>query len=620
MKHDNQENMELIEISFQSDELGKKSVTFKEAVKVINGASNTGKSFLIECIDYMLGKEEVDKIQESQPYNEIALKLKINKKPFTLFREFNSKTFKAYSGHIDSPKEAHFISYYKTGNPTKNVENINRFFLGELKVNNTRISKNLYGEKVNLTIRLLSRAIISNEERILSKSSPIESGDRTENTQNRNVFKFLTCGHDDKKIETITRENEFRSETRGRITTLEEIIKKLKEDQKYPNESNESLGERKLRLAKSIESIQSEKNESKKYIPEILNQKRQKSIELGNIRERLDTIAINRENFAHLAAIYKTDIERLESQEEAAFLLTIGHHGECSVCGNISESVCKSIDQVKNLQEASLAEISKIREKDNELEKTIKSLEEQRTHSKNKFDDTHKKLQEIESDYQTAIKEKNNNSEKIIQLKEEENFIDLEINLRRYLTELEMNLQESELSRTPKKHDSKSFLPPKDTIDSFCRTYKEILEEIQFPGDNEVLFDEKNYDLIINGNPRRLNGKGVRAILHSVFKVALLKHCRENNLFHPGIIILDSPLVTYRDPIKSKHGELSEDEERLAKSRISFRFLEYLNSITHLGQFIIIENIDIPEGLTKEIGVETFYGENGAENDRPGLF
>jgi hypothetical protein len=43
----------------------------------------------------------------------------------------------------------------------------------------------------------------------------------------------------------------------------------------------------------------------------------------------------------------------------------------------------------------------------------------------------------------------------------------------------------------------------------------------------------------------------VKAILHAAVNVALLIYCRERNLPHPGIVVLDTPLLTYREQSSS---------------------------------------------------------------------
>jgi hypothetical protein len=145
-----------------------------------------------------------------------------------------------------------------------------------------------------------------------------------------------------------------------------------------------------------------------------------------------------------------------------------------------------------------------------------------------------------------------------------------------------------------------------------------VLTAWQFPGERHVSFDEETFDLKIDGKRRRDNGKGVRAITHAAFKVALLLYCRERDLPHPGFLVLDTPLLTYRDPLTSKYGELSNDEQEIASLSLKDHFFEHLSAESQGAQFIVLENIDPPANITELAKVEVFFGTRGG--GRFGLF
>jgi hypothetical protein len=131
-----------------------------------------------------------------------------------------------------------------------------------------------------------------------------------------------------------------------------------------------------------------------------------------------------------------------------------------------------------------------------------------------------------------------------------------------------------------------------------------------------VSFDDASYDLRIDGKLRGHNGKGVRAITHAAFKVALLLFCRERDLPHPGFLVLDTPLLTYRDPMEDDR--LEDDERALAASSLKQYFFEHLASVSDVGQFVIVENVDPPAGLDRIANVEVFNGLG--QGNRAGLF
>lgn len=610
--------MEIHSIQFTGDSVDAIEVDFNTRIKVINGASNTGKSFLVDSIDYMFGKESIDKIEQSKPYSEISLQLSINSEPFTLFRGFPSSELRLFQGHIKKTiKELH-LSDYKVGSLKNGEESLNCFFLKRWDLQNVKLAKNLSAEKVKLTIRLLSVIICSYEERIIDKHSPIEANDR-DKTINRNLFNYLLTGKDYSSFEELTKREIFDGQKVGRTNLLIELIDKLKDDVEYNNDSIMDLKNYQEKLENAISNNNSKLKVAQSKISELLIRKVEISAEYSEKAERLNNIRTNLANFSQLIRIYKSDIHRLESQEEAAFLLSVNHNGYCGTCGNKSDNICSDLVDIDKLKSASLAEIRKIKIKESELLLTINSVTKQGKNISISMDDLAKELKSLEEDISLRTSSLQiDDSHNSLLIKQhasyQKNIISLEM-----IEDFQLRLQRSETEKPPKKYKSPDFHPSDDIMTDFCRIYSDVLTEIKYPGNKIVTFDAKvKYDVLIDGNPRHLNGKGVRAVLHSVFKIATLLYCNKNNLFHPKLVILDSPLVTYRDPTESKHGELSEDEKKLTGTKLSYYFLKYLDKISDIAQFIIIENIDIPEIYSKNISVETFHGKNFP--GRRGLF
>ena len=143
-----------------------------------------------------------------------------------------------------------------------------------------------------------------------------------------------------------------------------------------------------------------------------------------------------------------------------------------------------------------------------------------------------------------------------------------------------------------------------------------VLSDWGYPGNVAVSFDLEALDIRLNGKIRTANGKGVRALLHAAFNVGLLIHCREKGLPHPGFLVLDTPLLTYREPEKNAKFEPIEDEEKaLRASGLRHKFFEHLHSLKDV-QFLILENVDPPSDVA--VSTTFFSGELG--NGRFGLF
>jgi hypothetical protein len=174
-----------------------------------------------------------------------------------------------------------------------------------------------------------------------------------------------------------------------------------------------------------------------------------------------------------------------------------------------------------------------------------------------------------------------------------------------------------EASKPPKRDDAIQRGLSTETAKEFADVISEVLLAWGFPGQKHVFFDLSTYDLIIDGKERRNNGKGVRAITHAAFKVALMLFCRERGLPHPGFLVLDTPLLTYRDPMKKLGDDLTEDEQELRNTDLKQRFFDHLGHLGEQAQIVVFENVDPPDGIETYCSVEAFT--NDPELGRQGL-
>ncbi|MGY3569346.1 hypothetical protein [Vibrio paucivorans] len=594
------------------------SVRVSEPIKIINGASNTGKSYFISLIEFMLGREDVKSIKESKIYSECLLKITINNKPFSVYRKLDDIKFEVYNG-FKGKVEGEFYSFFKVGKATNTVKNISEFYLGNLGVRGVKICNNLSGSKENLTIRTLSKVFVADEKSIIDDISPILTLNNREDTKYQNIFYYMLSGNDNSKIATLKKRTEFISEKKGKIDVLEDVVGDLENDLIFPNEDKKSLEERQSKLKDSIVEVRKKISNSQGGLSDVLEKKKLTSQKLDKINYEIRNLKVNEVNFIKLNELYEKDIERLSSQEEAAFLLKINHRGVCGSCGSVIEQRCNDISEINKISEASLAEIEKIKDKKNELSLAIISTAHKKQSLEPEVTRLSSMLKNLDVECDKRAPEIKRFDEDLGILRHELTKVSIDLRTHDRLSKYKKRLQKSELDKAPKPYNKDVFKVDEGFVHKFCKKYQEVLNEIKFPGENKVEFDSELLDVVIDGNPRESNGKGVKAILHSVFKIALMLHCREESLFHPGLILLDSPLVTYRDPVTHKLGELSEDEAKLSETSVRFNFLNYLTKISHLAQFIIVENIDIPEQFRESHSVETFYGANATNGLRKGL-
>ncbi len=127
----------------------------------------------------------------------------------------------------------------------------------------------------------------------------------------------------------------------------------------------------------------------------------------------------------------------------------------------------------------------------------------------------------------------------------------------------------------------------KTVLRDFSTSVGKILGEWHFPGATDVYFDDTVRDVVIGGRPRGSRGAGLCAITYSAFTLALFDYCRSRKMPHPGLVILDSPLIAYKEP--------KADDEGIIGTDLKLRFYEHLEKFSGNQQIIIIDNTEPPE-------------------------
>ena len=71
------ERLTLTHLTFTGTNVAAASVDFSSHVTVIHGPSDTGKSFIVDAIDFVLGAKELKEIPEREGYSRVLLGLQL---------------------------------------------------------------------------------------------------------------------------------------------------------------------------------------------------------------------------------------------------------------------------------------------------------------------------------------------------------------------------------------------------------------------------------------------------------------------------------------------------------------------------------------------------------------
>jgi hypothetical protein len=355
-------------------------------------------------------------------------------------------------------------------------------------------------------------------------------------------------------------------------------------------------------------------------IDSLVSERRVKTDTKLEFSARLTELEVTLQRFASLDAVYRSDIARLEALEEGGFILSAMSRQDCAVCGAppSAQRHNHAADEIERSHLAAAAEARKIEREQRDLARTVTSLTIEAGGLRTAIGDLDRTLLTIEQKIAEARPKEaaaRNDYEVFFSKKSELESI---TSLLARRDSLAVKRSQVEEKPTKKPEDKMPVGIDGPTAYAFGRTVRQVLETWRFPRAEEALFDLQTSDVTIGGKERADSGKGVRAILHAAVNVALLIFCRERDLPHPGFIVLDTPLLTYREPLGSRHGDLSEDEVEIKRTRLATHFYNHLASLDGLGQIIVIENADPPSDLAKDANIEIFTARR--DSGRYGLF
>jgi hypothetical protein len=499
------------------------------------------------------------------------------------------------------------------------TENISQFLLDELALSGKEIAADVHGKKRPLSFRDLVRFCIVDEVAIQSQVSPVESGQHTGETGERSVLKFLLTGQDDSKIVQVMDRKTFKASTTAKLEVIDETLASINEELAADYPDSDGLGEQGARLEQSWSDAQREAQAAQQSIRDRLTTKNRLARAIFDREQRYAEIQLNFGRFEQLLSVYQSDIQRLEAIEEAGFVLALAGDKPCPLCGASPEDQRHShgMEDIVRARDAANTEIEKIRSQQSELRVTIEQLTTEGLNIERTLNELNGDLNRVETELLALAPAADASKKRLDEVLAVRDHVRHGLDLLQQRQQWVTRREELLKLKPASKAERPQLGTPSTTMHDFAQTISTVLEEWQFPGRRHVAFDEVAYDIRIDGKLRRDNGKGVRAVTHSAFKVALLLFCRERNLPHPGFLVLDTPLLTYRDPIKS-HSPLTDDEAVLKNSSLKEFFFEHLARLSSLGQIIVIENVDLPANISSLAKVELFTGD--PQNGRFGLF
>lgn len=589
------------------------SINFSSNAHVIIGPSNTGKSYVFQCLKYLLGStKKPKKIKESYDYDDCYLEICLaNKSTNTVRRSLSGGDALLYEcSYAEIPDYTNEPESLIVGRKaTKKNRTLNSYFLSVSDLKDKKVRRNKSGVSDALSFPFLRHLFLIDEISIIKEDSPVYTGQNGEKPKEESVLRVLLTGNDDSGIESKPKQKVI-DNRKGRMEVLDSLIidyqKELSEFDDVSISSDELDGQiEKLGASISFHNQKLKALYEKADVYESTidsywtkwKESESRLLTVNELTSRLDLLNQH----------YDSDLSRLESLQEASIAYTNLDIGLCPICNSeydLENHKAYSSHDVDNILLASNAEMSKIDSLKNELGKTRDNLALEKNNLL-------VEIEESKSNHNNAQIDKSQFISEFI--KSTVNHLDaLRVTLRdrkqafRLVTKLNDLIDQKaqyEVEIDPMDGDYNFDELTTSTTSDFCMVVQELLNEWGYGENTSVSFSEETCDLVIDGYDRNLAGKGYRALSYSAFSIGLMHICLKNNLPHSGVVILDSPLCTLRSRHVDKSTEINNND--IISDETKEAFYTSIAKYKGLGQIIILDN----DGPSKPESLDVGYTE-----------
>lgn len=600
---------------------GKKDaiLVFDKGLNVVAGASDTGKSFAYECINYILGSTDMPEIpNEAIGYESVLLEfLDIETNQIITLkrslRDSEKNNIYYIYGDINHLQNADFEKL-SNASKAKNSLSSKLLMLCNCSYRNI-LKKSSNGETESFTFRKFVYLMMLNETRIVQKNSPIYMGDtKRDRNSAKEVASFFTVlsGIDYQKYIKTESIEVKKAQIKGAIDELSLICNELRTE--IAATESEVVGYSSQKVLDIIKNIETT-IEQQRAITEKLEDEREIALEkLNTILREKNRLTDNLLKFKLLRKNYQSDIERLGFIEQSYDYTDQLADVKCPICHTTMKS---SMENKEIYYVAIDKEKAKLNAHLLDLQETIDDFENDLLEISQSIVAGQEKIKYIERKLEEQTKQI---SKALIEHENYQKFRDKTIAIQNNKKKLfDTNCRIVELN---KRIDNTKPVSSKAEIKSlsdelmleFCDLIEALLRDWRFIkniNQNVVEFNKKANDVIVCNKTKASYGQGARAIINSSFIISIMQYCKRHELSHPGIVVLDSPLTTYKEKDK-RNNKKNEEVSKSVKDSFYYSLAKNANDY----QIIIFDNEVPPKDLT---GITYHHFTGNPEMDRTGF-
>ena len=562
-------------------------IELSNGVNIIYGPSNTGKTYIVKCIDYMFGSER-EPIDISTGYQYIKIIVRTQCGTITMSRKIGENKIEVSSNDNNVPSG----KYATKASRTNYDKTINSVWLSLIGINDLHlvISNENYKKQI-LSWRTFSHMFMLTETKIISEYSAILSGRDTSNTAVIASLIFLLSGQDFAETETKdTKEIKEAKKNAVKAYINKELFRLSERNQELLAQLKENPN---IDIAVEIEKIMAEISTNEKRINSSIEENQKILAQLYEKNENLSECNVLLNRYDELTTQYDADLKRLNFIVDGEANLNTSFSTHCPFCDG--EVVVK---KNQNYIDAAKSDYKKIKLQAKDLESASKELRSEKLSLEQEIGTLMAKKKSIEELIEKELKPQVFNLKEKLSTYKDAIECQKEIDILKKLSEqktadmIENDTdEESEQKFKVKEHLDYSF------INELSNGIKSFLENCNYDNLLSVIFDKADMDIVINGKKKSSNGKGYNAYFNSVVAIVLSRYMESKAKYSPDFLVLDSPILSLKDKQTNKPSETM-------RTTLFENIVDNQKGI----QTIVIEN-EIPEINYKDANIIHFTKE-----------
>jgi hypothetical protein len=585
-------------------------VEFTRGLNIIAGPSDTGKSFIAQCLNYALGGGDVPKdIPEAEGYTIVALEIESNQdqRLYKLERSLRG-------GNVRCTTEGQPDRTLAAKHQGGKDDTVSQFLLDLSGLGTKKVRTNEQGKTRPLSFRDIARFVIIDEESVIKEISPVLSGEFTSKTVESGVFRLLLTGTDDSSVIAKEDPKVAKGRQAGKADLLESLLKSTSEQLAALGVVGSITEERDrlVRIEAAFQTAITERNVAQANASPLEAKRRDAWTSLRAVDSKLAVLVELQTRFDLLQEQYASDLRRLQAIAEAGVRLDQLKEERCPMCGALAEHHDNAHREARlaptDVSQACKAEAAKTFKLLQDLQATraataaeVDQLRSTREARQQEFDAVAAELKALLEQHVEVA------TNKVDELRVRESTCTKTLELLEHVQELEALLKEAYTPKKRERADGPVSAVSTAQAAPFSREVEALLQAWHFPDLERVSFSESDQDVVISGRARKSHGKGVRAITRAAFNLALLHLCVKNGRPFPNFVLIDSPLLVYEEP---------DADEASFPQDIKKHFWESVKSSFREAQVIIIEN---SKQLPSDIGDVKVTLFTGNEQGRRGF-